>query len=103
MGVRGGGGRAAGGGGGATTGQLGGSSSPPPDGVAAERVEGLAAGSLLFFAGRLSLHRVSPVVGPTPRVNAILTYEKRPGAMANPYSLEKFFGRTAAEQRTSLS
>ena len=68
----------------------------------AERVDGLAAGSLVFFAGRLSLHRVSPVRGPTPRVNAILTFEKRPGQLANPYSLQKFFGRTAKEQRAHL-
>lgn len=40
--------------------------------------------------------------GPTPRVNAILTYEKRPGQLANPYSLQKFFGRTAEEQRAHL-
>ena len=51
---------------------------------AAERVAGVAAGSLVFFAGRLSLHRVSPVQGPRPRINAILTYEKEPGQLANP-------------------
>ena len=51
---------------------------------AAERVAGVAAGSLVFFAGRLSLHRVSPVHGPRPRINAILTYEKEPGQLANP-------------------
>lgn len=95
---------------------------------AAERVAGVAAGSLVFFAGRLSLHRVSPVHGPRPRINAILTYEKEPGQLANPCpwlrcrtpargrsvslltlwrppradSLEKFFGRTAAEQQALL-
>ena len=72
---------------------------------APERVTGVAAGSLVFFAGRLSLHRVSPVRGPRPRmwvgcrgdgraggpvrgprprINAILTYEKEPGQLANP-------------------
>ena len=69
---------------------------------APERVTGVAAGSLVFFAGRLSLHRVSPVRGPRPRINAILTYEKEPGQLANPYSLHKFFGRTASEQQTHL-
>ena len=35
--------------------------------TSAETVEGLAPGSLVFFAGRLSLHRVSPVLNPDVR------------------------------------
>ena len=58
--------------------------------ASAERVAGLAAGSLVFFAGRLSLHRVSPVHGPRPRINAILTYEKEPGQLANPCAWLRF-------------
>ena len=106
----------------------GGAASAASAASAAERVAGVAAGSLVFFAGRLSLHRVSPVHGPRPRINAILTYEKEPGQLANPCpwlrcrtpargrsvslltlwrppradSLEKFFGRTAAEQQALL-
>ena len=72
-------------------------------GDGAMAVDELAAGSLVFFAGRLSLHRVSPVRGATPRINAILTYEKQPDQLANPYSLQKFFGRTADEQQRHLA
>ena len=56
----------------------------PARAASAERIEGLTAGSLVLFAGRLSLHRVSPVRGPRPRINAILTYESEPGQLANP-------------------
>ena len=36
-------------------------------------------GSLMLFAGRNSLHRVTPVVGPVPRHVALLAYDTRPG------------------------
>lgn len=36
-------------------------------------------GSLMLFAGRCSLHRVTPVEGPTPRHVALLAYDTRPG------------------------
>jgi hypothetical protein len=83
--------------GGSAVGDIGASAS---DGGARpfETVPDIGAGSLVFFAGRLSMHRVAPVVGHAPRINAILTYEKKPGQRANPYSLEKFFGRTPQEQ-----
>mgnify|MGYP000417152793 CR=1 FL=1 len=35
-------------------------------------------GTLMIFAGRRSIHRVSPVVGPVPRVVALLAYDTRP-------------------------
>ncbi len=56
-------------------------------------VEGTGPGSLVVFAGRESLHRVSPVTTAPPRVNAILTYEALPGQRPGPYSLARFFGR----------
>jgi hypothetical protein len=62
-----------------------------------ETPKGVGAGSLVFFAGRLSLHRVSPVKGPVPRINAILTYETEVGRTANAYSLKKFFGRLKSD------
>ena len=68
-----------------------------------ETVRDVSAGSLVFFSGRNSLHRVSPVVGKEPRINCILTYEEKPGQKANAYSLQKFFGRTAEEQARSLA
>ena len=41
-----------------------------------------AAGTLTLFRGRNSLHSVSPIVGPTPRVTAIMTYDERPDCVA---------------------
>ena len=64
------------------------------EGLGVETVGGVCAGSLVFFSGRNSLHRVSPVAGDAPRINCILTYEEQPGQKANAYSLQKFFGRT---------
>lgn len=43
------------------------------------RVEPMTPGTLMLFAGRRSLHRVSPVVGPRPRYVALLAYAERPG------------------------
>mgnify|MGYP005848282227 CR=1 FL=1 len=63
----------------------------------AERIQDppVGPGSLVFFAGNLNLHRVTPVNKDcdVPRVNAIMTFEKQPGQRPNAYSLEKFFGR----------
>jgi hypothetical protein len=51
------------------------------------------AGSLVIFAGRRCLHRVSPVKGTVPRINAIVHFEAQPGQRLNAYSLRRFFGR----------
>jgi hypothetical protein len=56
----------------------------------------ITVGSLVIFAGRWSLHRVAPVTA-GERVNVIFTYEAKPDAGVDEYSLKKFFGRTAAE------
>lgn len=53
----------------------------------------VGAGSLVIFNGRQSLHRVSPVEGAIPRINAILVYEGAPGQRLGEYPLRKFFGR----------
>ena len=42
------------------------------------RVEPMTPGTLMLFAGRRSLHRVSPVVGDRPRYVALLAYAERP-------------------------
>lgn len=55
-------------------------------------VEELKAGSLCLFAGVNSLHRVRSVKE-GERVNAIFTFENRPGVKMNAYGLNKFFGR----------
>ncbi len=36
-------------------------------------------GALMVFAGRHSMHRVTPVEGPTPRLVALLAYDSEPG------------------------
>jgi hypothetical protein len=36
-------------------------------------------GALMIFAGRHSMHRVTPVPGPSPRYVALLAYDRRPG------------------------
>ena len=56
-------------------------------------VEGVGPGSLVVFAGRDSLHRVSPVTAGPARINAILTYEAHPDQRLGAYTLAKFFGR----------
>eukprot|EP00971_Amphidinium_carterae_P113718 2253368-Amphidinium_carterae.1 len=53
-------------------------------------------GDIVIFNGKMSMHRVLPVSGCQPRINAILTYEREPNAKLNAYSLRKFFGRFAA-------
>mmetsp|Transcript_3161 Transcript_3161/g.6390 ORF Transcript_3161/g.6390 Transcript_3161/m.6390 type:complete len:322 (-) Transcript_3161:83-1048(-) len=50
-------------------------------------------GSLIIFAGRMSMHRVTPVTSSSPRINAILHYEKAPGQRLGAYTLQRFFGR----------
>jgi hypothetical protein len=53
-------------------------------------------GTLAFFRGRYSLHRVSPVEGSTPRLNSVLTYASEPGHRLSPLTAELFYGRTSA-------
>lgn len=43
-----------------------------------------AAGSLVIFYGRNSLHRVSPVHGLTPRLVAVMCYEQQTGVTGSP-------------------
>jgi hypothetical protein len=51
-------------------------------------------GTLAFFRGRYSLHRVPPVVGLTPRMNSVLTYSVDPGHMLSPMAQRMYYGRT---------
>ena len=60
-------------------------------------LDSAGAGSLVIFAGRRCLHRVSPVTGPDPRINAIVHFEAQPGQRLNAYSLQRFFGRESDE------
>jgi hypothetical protein len=52
-------------------------------------------GTLLIFAGRHSLHRVSPIAGSTDRLVALLGYDTRPGTRSTPHLQRKRYGRVA--------
>jgi hypothetical protein len=52
-------------------------------------------GTLAVFRGQHALHRVTPVSGPLPRINSVLTYGERPGMKLNQLTQELFYGRTA--------
>ncbi len=52
-------------------------------------------GTLLVFAGRYSLHRVSPISGATPRLVALLGYDTKPGTMSSDLLKEVRYGRVA--------
>jgi hypothetical protein len=51
-------------------------------------------GTLAVFRGQHALHRVTPVSGPRPRINSVLTYGERPGMKLNRLTQELFYGRT---------
>jgi hypothetical protein len=52
-----------------------------------------AAGTLALFEGRYSIHRVTPVLRSTPRVNAVLTYARGPGHRLTELTRELFYGQ----------
>ena len=56
----------------------------------------MTAGTLLVFEGRHSLHRVSPVAGPTPRLVGLLAYDTKPGTMGSDLLRQNRYGRTEA-------
>ena len=57
------------------------------------RVNPLAAGTLNVFAGKNTLHRVSPVRGQRDRLIAVYSYYERPGVMFTDAERMGFFGR----------
>jgi hypothetical protein len=54
-----------------------------------------APGTLALFRGRLSPHRVTPISGATPRINAVLSYAAEPDAVLSAAARRIFFGRGA--------
>jgi hypothetical protein len=52
-------------------------------------------GTLLVFAGRYSIHRVSPIVGDTPRLVALFGYDTKPGTMSSELLKEVRYGRVS--------
>ena len=63
-----------------------------PDRVATIPME---PGTLTVFAGRWSLHAVSPVVGPVPRVVALLAYDTEPDTNSSADLKRVRYGRVA--------
>ena len=53
------------------------------------------AGTLAFFRGRHSIHRVTPIVGDRLRTNAVLSFAEKPDHRLNTLTQELFYGRTA--------
>ncbi|MFY9237840.1 MAG: hypothetical protein WAO78_02985 [Roseovarius sp.] len=64
----------------------------PQDAVSVAR----AAGSLCIFRGCNSLHRVSPVKGPTMRIMGVFVYETEPGVVGDPDVNATIYGRVQA-------
>lgn len=52
-------------------------------------------GTLMVFEGRWSLHRVTPVVGSTPRHVALFGYDTKPGTMSSELLKQIRYGRVA--------
>ena len=53
-------------------------------------------GTLLVFAGRNSMHRVSPIRGPTPRLVGLFGYDTKPGTMSSELLKAVRYGRVDA-------
>jgi hypothetical protein len=53
-------------------------------------------GTLLVFEGRYSLHRVSPISGPTLRHVGLLAYDTKPGTVGSELVRQDRYGRTQA-------
>jgi len=51
--------------------------------------------TLLVFAGRHSMHRVSPIRGGTPRLVALFGYDTMPGTMSSELLKAVRYGRVA--------
>ena len=54
-------------------------------------------GTLLIFAGRETLHRVTRISGDRPRLVPVLTYGERPGLRNSEAVRKLFWGRTGTE------
>jgi hypothetical protein len=52
-------------------------------------------GTLAVFRGQHALHRVTPVSGPRPRINSVLTYGEHPDMKLTELTQKLFYGRTA--------
>jgi 2OG-Fe(II) oxygenase superfamily len=55
-----------------------------------------APGTLALFHGHHAMHRVTPVMGSRPRINAVLTYGEQPDMTLSPLTQKLFYGRNVA-------
>jgi hypothetical protein len=66
------------------------------DGTIETKICAQDAGTLNVFKGVNTAHRVTPVQGGTPRINAVLTYYEKPGARFTRKERLGFYGRDQA-------
>jgi hypothetical protein len=52
-------------------------------------------GTLAVIRGQHAMHRVTPVSGPRPRINSVLTYGEHPDMKLSELTQKLFYGRTA--------
>jgi hypothetical protein len=71
------------------------------DGTFPSRRLVLRPGDLQLFAGRYSLHRVTPVTGATARHSAIFAYSERPGVVGTVARTRQLFGRITPAHRAA--
>lgn len=50
-------------------------------------------GALVLFRGSRTLHRVTPVAGPRPRLIGVFSYAPEPGRALDPHTRQTFYGR----------
>ena len=63
----------------------------------------LRAGDLQLFKGRYSIHRVTPVEGPIPRLIALLAYSRAPEMYASPERSMQIWGKVHPAQIAAAS
>lgn len=61
----------------------------------------LRPGDLQLFRGRYALHRVTTVLGDTPRHSAIFAFSERPGVIGSLARTRQLFGRVTAEHEAA--
>ena len=57
----------------------------------------MTSGTLLLFAGRYSMHRVTPIGGTLERLVALLAYDTKPDTVSSPLLQRVRYGRVAGE------
>ena len=63
------------------------------DGAVEAKALSIGEGTLALFRGRNSLHRVTPVIGDTRRIQTVLAYNTEPGVALSEQARRTFYGR----------